>query len=169
MSLTTQSLYPEGSETVHDEEISEVCDRILNLVGGYVCKASENTRQELQRIIARSIQLDRDMHGQKSLFYCTPGYGARGPPKDHLPFKEETMERNDMQDGSDKVRLFISPILYKRGTADGKDYSKVSMLSKSFVTCDLPEEVEKSLSTRGIYEIFDMKAFIKQLKVMWLS
>lgn len=90
---------------------------------------------ELEDIIQRSIEMDRDICGQAA--DVTWNFGNTRAP---TPFNEGTMalERGEKASAARDVTLVITPALYKLGKSNGDDFDQpAQLLLPSEVTCRL--------------------------------
>ncbi|OJD32665.1 uncharacterized protein BKCO1_37000149 [Diplodia corticola] len=149
MSLTTETFYAEQPMD-SSNAVRIVCKKVKGLLGRYVCEGEMSFKQELQKIVARAIQLDREFHGEKAFFYCSWGYQvAWTQRRTSKQFNESTMEAIDNKASPVEFELTISPALFKRGTGSGENYGTRLVLVKSVVSSNLDEEPERALFRVG--------------------
>ena len=101
-------------------------------------KIYDKISDQLSDIFNSAIELDKMMMCSKALFLIR--WWDQSQNKDSLRrWNPEVMEAEALkQDLSQKsrVKLRLSPILYKIGTADGQNYDSAMVLAKSKVVCD---------------------------------
>ena len=92
----------------------------------------------LSDIISSTIELDQMMMSSKAVFILhwrdqsqKPGHPERWNPEvmEAEAYEQELSEKS-------RVKLRLSPTLYKVGTADGQNYDSVMILAKGKVVCD---------------------------------
>nr|CEG05045.1 unnamed protein product [Fusarium clavum] len=101
-------------------------------------RVDKKVSDQLSDIISSAIELDQMMMSSKAVFMIhwrdqsqKPGPLERWNPE----VMEAEAYEQDLSEKS-RVKLRLSPILYKVGTADGQNYDSRMVLAKSTVVCD---------------------------------
>jgi hypothetical protein len=101
-------------------------------------RSEERIIDQLRGIIDSAIEIDKMMMCSKAIFQVHWRDQSQNlDPTER--YNEHVMDseahENDLSSKS-RVRFYISPVLYKFGTADGQSYDSKMVLAKAIVVCD---------------------------------
>lgn len=110
--------------------------KLLKSVLPALYKTQQNVEHFLLRIFEVAQNLET-MFGSSRAIFTFVGYDGSG--QGQLQYSEENMEAvswNSPLSNSSTVSFIISPLLVKRGNADGHNYSSRMVLEKARVCCN---------------------------------
>ncbi|KAM0216643.1 hypothetical protein ACHAPA_007593 [Fusarium lateritium] len=101
-------------------------------------RSEEKIIDQLRGIMNSAIEIDKMMMCSKAIFQVHWRDQSQNPSLTQR-YNKDVMEceayENNLSPKS-RVRFFISPALYKFGTADGQSYSSAMVVAKAIVVCE---------------------------------